>query len=62
MLLAFHPILVEAVDTEERIKLLFPHLEAMVQEGMITMEYVIILMYRHDENGPSETPAPQAGT
>ena len=25
-----------------------PHLETMVQEGMITMEYVMILMYRHN--------------
>lgn len=41
------PILVELVDTEAKIKLLLPHLETMVKEGMITMEYVVILMYRH---------------
>jgi hypothetical protein len=47
------PVVIEIVDTEEKIKLLLPHLETMVQEGMITMEYVVILMYRH--NGPKQT-------
>jgi PII-like signaling protein len=43
------PIVIEIVDVQEKIKLLLPHLESMVAEGMITMEYVVILMYRHDE-------------
>jgi hypothetical protein len=46
------PIVIEIVDTEAKIKLLLPHLETMVQEGMITMEYVVILMYRHNGQGP----------
>lgn len=45
------PMVIEIVDTEEKIKLLLPHLEVMVQEGMVTMEYVTILMYRHDPAG-----------
>ncbi|MGD0139038.1 MAG: DUF190 domain-containing protein [Tepidisphaeraceae bacterium] len=45
------PVVIEIVDTEEKIKLLLPHLETMVREGMITMEYVVILMYRHDQAG-----------
>jgi uncharacterized protein len=40
------PIVVEVVDTEGQIQRLLPHLEEMVQEGMITMEYVKILLYR----------------
>ena len=40
------PIVIEIVDAEEKIRTLLPHLETMVQEGMITMEYVVILMYR----------------
>jgi len=40
---------VEIVESEENIKRLLPHLEAMVQEGMITMEYVIVLLYRHQD-------------
>ncbi len=42
------PIVIEIVDTEPKVRSLLPHLEAMVTEGMITMEYVTILMYRHD--------------
>ena len=42
------PVVIEIVDTEDKIKLLLPHLETMVHEGMITMEYVVVLMYRHD--------------
>jgi uncharacterized protein len=41
------PIVVEIVDSEEKINLLLPHLEAMVKEGMITMEYVVIVMVKH---------------
>jgi len=43
------PIVVEIVDTEEKIRALLPHLETMVHEGMITMEHVLILMYRHEK-------------
>ncbi len=41
------PIAIERVDAEPRIQLLLPHLQNMVREGMITMEYVTILMYQH---------------
>jgi PII-like signaling protein len=40
------PLIVEIVDTRDKIKLLLPSLESMVREGMITMEYVVMLMYR----------------
>ncbi len=40
------PVVIEMVDAEEKIKLLLPHLQTMVQEGMITMEYVVIILYR----------------
>jgi PII-like signaling protein len=42
------PVVIEIVDVQEKIKLLLPYLEKMVDEGMITMEYVTILMYRHE--------------
>jgi PII-like signaling protein len=45
------PVVIEVVDKEEKVKLLLPHLETMVHEGMITMEYVAILMYRHGAPG-----------
>jgi PII-like signaling protein len=44
------PIVIEIVDSEEKIKLLLPHLEAMVKEGMVTMEHVVVLAYRHDDD------------
>src|SRR5581483_3363532 len=42
------PIVIEIADAREKVQLLLPHLEAMVKEGMVTMEYVQILMYRHN--------------
>jgi len=41
------PVIIEIADEEEKIKLLLPHLESMVKEGMITMEHVAIYLYRH---------------
>jgi len=43
------PIVIEIVDNQEKINLLLPHLQTMVAEGMITMEYVTILLYRHEQ-------------
>jgi uncharacterized protein len=48
------PIVIEIVDTEEQIKRLLPHLEVMVKEGMITMEYVVIILYR--DEAPKDLP------
>ena len=43
------PIVVEIVDAADKVQTLLPALETLVQEGMITMEYVVILMYRHGD-------------
>jgi PII-like signaling protein len=43
------PIVIEIVDREERVKLLLPYLESVVNDGMITMEHVAILMYQEGE-------------
>ena len=51
------PLVIEIVDTEEKIKLLLPHLETMVQEGMITMEHVAIVLYRHNPADASSASA-----
>jgi PII-like signaling protein len=53
------PVLIEIVDSEDKIKLLLPHLETMVQEGMVTMEYVMVLMYRHG-GGDAAATSPDA--
>jgi len=49
------PIVIEIVDTQEKIQRLLPYLEQVVQEGMITMEYVAIIFYRHNPADASNT-------
>jgi hypothetical protein len=39
------PVLIEVVDTEERVQALLPILDEMVQEGLVTMEKVRVLKY-----------------
>jgi len=41
------PIVVEMVDKPERIQAILPDLDRMVGEGMITLETVRIITYRH---------------
>jgi uncharacterized protein len=40
------PVLIEIVDTEERIRAFLPQLDEMVKEGMVTLETVEIIAYR----------------
>lgn len=40
------PVLIEIVDTEERINEFLPTVDEMVEEGMLTMETVEVIAYR----------------
>jgi PII-like signaling protein len=40
------PVLVEAVDTEEKIRAILPELDEMVADGLITLEKVDVITYR----------------
>ena len=40
------PIVIEIVDSEEKINRFLPHLDEMVKEGLITLEKVNVIMYR----------------
>jgi hypothetical protein len=40
------PILVEAVDTEEKIRAVLPELDEMLSDGLITLEKVDVITYR----------------
>ncbi len=40
------PMVIEIVDGREKIDELLPHVEKMVQEGMITLERVEVIQYR----------------
>ena len=42
------PVVVEIVDTADKIQALLPFLDSAVDEGMITIEAVKVLRYRHD--------------
>jgi PII-like signaling protein len=50
------PIVVEIADRPERIAAFMPTIDMMVREGMVTIEKVKILVYRHegDEPPPAE--------
>src|SRR5436305_3569558 len=41
------PVLIEIVDNAEKIEQLLPILDEMVQEGLVTLEKVRVIQYRH---------------
>lgn len=41
------PVIIELVDTEEKLNTLTPFLDEVVQEGLITLEKVRVIKYRH---------------
>lgn len=43
------PILIECVETEERIKEILPELDKMIGGGLITLERAKVIMYRPHE-------------
>jgi hypothetical protein len=49
------PIVIEVVDTAERIEALVPTLDAMIEDGLVTIETIRILRYRA---GPSTGSSP----
>lgn len=40
------PMIIEIVDAKEKIDLLIPHVYAMVQDGLVTLERVKVIKYR----------------
>ena len=49
------PIVVECVETEERIQEILPELDAMIGGGLITLERVRVIVYRGDASPRSAT-------
>ena len=43
------PVVVEIVDSAEKIEGLLPLLDGMVKEGLITLEKANVVMYRADQ-------------
>lgn len=46
------PILIEIVDTEDKVNQLMPFLDEVVKEGLITKEKVNIIKYLHNLKSP----------
>jgi PII-like signaling protein len=42
------PVIVEIVDSQEKIASFLPIIDEMVQEGLVTLERVQIILYRHN--------------
>jgi PII-like signaling protein len=47
------PVLVEIVDSREKIACLLPFLDEVVQEGLITIESVRVIKYQHAQGSSS---------
>jgi PII-like signaling protein len=45
------PVVIEIVDTEEKIKAFLPALETLTQSCLITLEKVTVIRYGEDETG-----------
>ena len=41
------PLIIEIVDGKDKIDELMPHIDAMVDEGLVTLEPVQVIKYRH---------------
>ncbi len=45
------PVIVEIVDSEEKIQRIIPFLDEHITEGLVTMEKVRVVKYRHSRSG-----------
>jgi PII-like signaling protein len=57
------PVIVEAVDTEERIMGVLPELDHMIKGGVITLERAQVIVYRGPDGSdtPGQTPNVREG-
>ena len=46
------PMIIEIVDAKEKIDELMPHIDEMVQEGLVTLERVQVIKYRANSDNP----------
>lgn len=49
------PIIIEIVDGKDKIDLLMPYIDEMVQEGLVTLERVQVIKYRANGVGDAST-------
>ena len=48
------PIVIEIVDKPERIEAFLPDLDAMIGDGLVTLEKVRVIAYRHNQGAGTE--------
>lgn len=46
------PLVIECIDTQEKIEAILPELDAMIAGGLITLERARVIMYRSDPRIP----------
>ncbi|MBX2962009.1 MAG: DUF190 domain-containing protein [Cyclobacteriaceae bacterium] len=44
------PLIIEIIDTEVNIKKIIPFLDEVVKEGLITLEELTVIKYRHNKS------------
>jgi len=44
------PIVIEIVDKPEKIQEILPEIDKMIQEGMVTLEKIKVMAYRHNSS------------
>ncbi len=49
------PMVIEIVDTEEKVKTLLPHLDEMMNGGLVTLEKIKVVHYHEGSKGSAET-------
>jgi len=49
------PIIIEIVDTEEKIEAFLPILDEMIDEGLVTLEKARVIAYRYRKEAPEDT-------
>jgi PII-like signaling protein len=54
------PVLIELVDTKDKIDSLLKEIDPMIDEGLVTLEKVKILKYRHRGQGHGKGNTPHA--
>ena len=50
------PIVIEIIDAEEKVNILLPALDEMMGSGLVTLEKVKVIHYRHRETKPETEP------
>ncbi len=49
------PMVIEIVDTEEKVKTLLPFLDEMMGGGLVTLEKIKVIHYRHGSKSATES-------